>query len=88
MYRFGLRASETTLLLLEDLDLARGRIRIRRAKGGDAKEYPLPRDLAPVLKRYLRKRPDRGMESGDMVWSRAGTCENAPVIPPRPRQYR
>ena len=60
MYRFGLRASEATLLLLEDVDLGRGRIRIRRAKGGDAKEYPLPRDLVPVLRRYLRKRPDRG----------------------------
>lgn len=60
MYRFGLRASETTLLLVEDLDLARGRVRVRRAKGGDAKEYPLPRDLIPVLRRYLRKREDRG----------------------------
>ena len=60
MYRFGLRASEATLLLLEDLDLARGRIRIRRAKGGDAKEYPLPRDLVPLLRRYLRKREDKG----------------------------
>jgi len=60
MYRFGLRASEATLLLLEDLDLARGRIRIRRAKGGDMKEYPLPRDLVPVLRRYLRRRDDRG----------------------------
>jgi site-specific recombinase XerD len=60
MYRFGLRASETTLLLREDLDLARGRIRIQRAKAGDAKEYPLPRDLVPVLRRYLRKRLDRG----------------------------
>ncbi len=60
MYRFGLRASEATLLLLEDLDLARGRIRIRRAKGGDAKEYPLPRDLVPALRRYLRKREDKG----------------------------
>lgn len=60
MYRFGLRASEATLILLEDLDLARGRIQIRRAKGGDAKEYPLPRDLAPVLRRYLRKREDKG----------------------------
>jgi site-specific recombinase XerD len=60
MYRFGLRASEATLLLIEDVDLARGRIRIRRAKGGDAKEYPLPRDLVPVLRRYLRKRIDRG----------------------------
>lgn len=60
MYRFGLRASEATTLLLEDLDLARGRIRIRRAKGGDAKEYPLPRDLVPALRRYLKKRADHG----------------------------
>jgi site-specific recombinase XerD len=60
MYRFGLRASETTTLLLEDLDLARGGWRIRRAKGGDAKEYPLPRDLVPLLRRYVRKRPDKG----------------------------
>lgn len=60
MYRFGLRASEATMLLLEDLDLARGRIRIRRAKGGDTKEYPMPRDLVPVLRRYLRRRDDKG----------------------------
>ncbi|NOT32996.1 MAG: tyrosine-type recombinase/integrase [Candidatus Eisenbacteria bacterium] len=60
MYRFGLRASEATLLLLEDLDLSRSRIRIRRAKGGDAKEYPLPRDLVPAIRRYLRKREDKG----------------------------
>lgn len=60
MYRFGLRAVETTLLLVEDLDIGRGRIRIRRAKAGDAKEYPLPRDLVPALRRYLRKREDKG----------------------------
>jgi integrase/recombinase XerC len=60
MYRFGLRAVEATRLLVEDVDLARGRIRIRRAKGGDAKEYPLPRELPPLIRRYLRKREDRG----------------------------
>lgn len=60
MYRFGLRAEEVTRLLLEDLDLSRGRIRIRRVKNGDTKEYPLPRDLVAPLRRYLRKRPDRG----------------------------
>lgn len=60
MYRFGLRAVEVTRLLLEDVDLVRGRIRIRRAKGGDAKEYPLPRDLYQPLRRYLRKRTDHG----------------------------
>jgi integrase/recombinase XerD len=60
MYRFGLRAVEVTRLLSEDLDLARGRIRIRRAKGADVKEYPLPRDLVQALRRYLRKRTDHG----------------------------
>ena len=60
MYRFGLRASETTTLLVEDVDVARGRLRVRRAKGGDAKEYPLPRDLLPVLRRHLRKREEKG----------------------------
>lgn len=60
MYRFGLRAVEVTYLLLEDLDLARKRITIRRAKGGEPKEYPLPADLVQLLRRYLRKRPDRG----------------------------
>ena len=60
MYRFGLRAAETTYLLREDVDTARGRIRIRRAKHGDTKEYPLPRDLAPVLRRYFRHREDKG----------------------------
>jgi integrase/recombinase XerD len=60
MYRFGLRACEATKLLLEDLDLSRGRIRVRRAKGGDPKEYPMPRDFLPLARRYLRRRPDRG----------------------------
>jgi site-specific recombinase XerD len=60
MYRYGLRAVEVTMLLREDVDIGRRRIRIRRAKHGDAKEYPLAADLVPVLKRYLRRRIDRG----------------------------
>jgi integrase/recombinase XerD len=60
MYRFGLRAKESTRLLVEDLDLSRGRIRVRRVKNGDTKEFPLPRDLVSPLRRYLRKRPDKG----------------------------
>jgi integrase/recombinase XerD len=60
MYRFGLRAIETTMLRVDDIDLSRGRVRVRRAKGGDPKEYPLPRDLVPVIRRYLRKRTDKG----------------------------
>jgi len=60
MYRFGLRAVEVTRLLVEDVDLARRRIQIRRAKGGDPKEYPLPGNLVGLLRRYLRVREDRG----------------------------
>jgi integrase len=61
MYRFCLRAVQVTrILVVEDLDVARGRIRIPRAKGGEPKEYPMPRDLVKPLKRYLRKRPERG----------------------------
>lgn len=60
MYRFGLRAVEVTRLLTEDFDLARRRIQIRRAKGGDPKEYPLPGDLVGLLRRYMRVRADRG----------------------------
>ena len=60
MYRFGLRAVEVTRLLAEDLDLARRRIQIRRAKGGDPKEYPLPADLVGLIRRYLRVREDQG----------------------------
>ncbi len=59
-YRFGLRCREVTYLLLEDLDLARRRITIRRAKGGHVKEYPLPANLVPCLRRYLRGRRDAG----------------------------
>jgi integrase len=59
-YRFGLRAHEVTTLLVEDIDLRRGRIRIRRAKSGEPKEYPIPRDLAPILRRYLRARKGSG----------------------------
>lgn len=60
MYRFGLRSEEVTRLLVEDVDLGRGRIRIRRVKSGDTKEYPLPRDLVSPIRRYLRRRDDKG----------------------------
>ena len=62
MYRYGLRAVEVTYLVSEDLelDIKRRRIRIRRAKHGHPKEYPLASDLVPALKRYMRVRLERG----------------------------
>ncbi len=60
MYRYALRAVEVTKLLREDINLDARRIRITRAKGGVSQEYILPPDVVSVLKRYLRKRIDRG----------------------------
>ncbi|OFW58227.1 MAG: hypothetical protein A2133_09795 [Actinobacteria bacterium RBG_16_64_13] len=82
MYRFGLRAAEVTFLLLEDLELARGRIRIRRAKGGDCEEYPLPRDLVPAMRRYLK----RGAERGPFLFNGRQSNNQRGMIPLRVRQ--
>jgi site-specific recombinase XerD len=49
-----------TYLLVGDLDLHRKRITIRRAKGGEPNEYPLPADLVQPLRRYLGRRHERG----------------------------
>jgi len=60
IYFYGLRVSEATLLKLEDVDLQRKRIFIRRVKGGIGGERPLFRAVESLLKRYLRKRDPRG----------------------------
>jgi integrase len=40
-YRHGLRASEVVVLRWDDIDLATGRLHVRRAKGGDASVHPI-----------------------------------------------
>jgi type 1 fimbriae regulatory protein FimB/type 1 fimbriae regulatory protein FimE len=40
-YRHGLRASEVVALRWDDIDLATGRLQVRRAKGGDASVHPI-----------------------------------------------
>jgi len=60
MYRYALRAIEVTTLVREDINLDARRIRITRAKGGVSQEYILPPDIVSAIKRYLRKRVDRG----------------------------
>jgi len=42
-YFYGLRVQEASNLNLEDLDLNRNRIVIRRVKGGVSGEYPIPK---------------------------------------------
>ena len=56
IYKYGLRVREATLLRIEDVDLRRGKIFIRRVKGGVAGEKPLFRDSARLLRAYLETR--------------------------------
>lgn len=57
-YHHGLRASEVSLLLREDLNVRRGRLFVHRVKGSLAGVYPLePSDLRR-LRAYLRTRED------------------------------
>jgi len=53
IYHYGLRVSEATLLRLEDVDLERGRIRVRRLKNGLGGERPLLENTASLIAAYL-----------------------------------
>ena len=53
MYHHGLRVGEVQLLRREDLDLARGRLLVRRLKGGIWNEQPLFGSTAAALTAYL-----------------------------------
>jgi integrase len=70
IYTYGLRASETTLLRPDHVDLRRGKIYIPRLKHGIAGEKPLLRDVQRVLKAYLEVR----LPTGDGLFTgRQGT---------------
>jgi type 1 fimbriae regulatory protein FimE len=57
-YRHGLRASELVALRWDDIDLATGRLHVRRAKSGDASVHPIsaPRE-SRALRKLLREAP-------------------------------
>jgi len=55
-YRHGLRACEIGMLRVEDVDLARGRIRIERAKHSQGGEYTMQGDEIKVLRAWIRER--------------------------------
>ena len=55
-YRHGLRASELAALRWDDIDLATGRLHVRRAKSGDASVHPISARESP-LRKLLREAP-------------------------------
>lgn len=53
LYSTGLRASELSALVPEDLDLVEGLVRVRRGKGQKSRVVPLGRIAAEWIRRYL-----------------------------------
>jgi integrase len=56
-YRHGLRASELVTLRWDDVDLATGRLHVRRAKSGDASVHPISARESRALRKLLREAP-------------------------------
>jgi type 1 fimbriae regulatory protein FimB/type 1 fimbriae regulatory protein FimE len=56
-YRHGLRASELVTLGWDDIDLATGRLHVRRAKSGDASVHPISARESRALRKLLREAP-------------------------------
>jgi len=60
IYHYGLRVSEASLLRLQDVDLERGRIRVRRLKNGLGGERPLLSNTGSLITAYLPVRMGTG----------------------------
>jgi integrase len=54
-YRHGLRASELVALRWDDIELATGRLHVRRAKGGAASVHPIGAKESRALRRLRRE---------------------------------
>src|SRR3972149_2865647 len=60
IYHYGLRVTEATLLTINDANLQKHKIFVRRLKGGVSGEKPLWRHTAKLLRAYLRERIPKG----------------------------
>jgi type 1 fimbriae regulatory protein FimB len=58
MFRHGLRVSEAVAFRRDEVDLDRGRLWVRRLKGGLSVEQPIAGDELRAFRRYLALRPD------------------------------
>uniref|UniRef100_A0A832MKA3 Integron integrase n=1 Tax=Eiseniibacteriota bacterium TaxID=2212470 RepID=A0A832MKA3_UNCEI len=65
LYGSGLRLLEGLTLRVKDLDLSRGEITVREAKGGRDRRTMLPRGATPALERHLER--VRALHASDLV---------------------
>jgi len=70
IYLYGLRVGEVALLTRENIDFVRGRIVVRRLKGGVWNERPLFGSAAGLLREYLRS--DASSPEGPLFPGRTG----------------
>ena len=56
MFRHGLRVSEAVTVKIDDVDLKRSCLWVRRLKNGLSVEQPIPGDGLRAIKRYLKTR--------------------------------
>ena len=59
MFRHGLRVSEAVTVKIDDIDLKRSRLWVRRLKNGLSVEQPIPGDELRAIKRYMTERDSR-----------------------------
>jgi site-specific recombinase XerD len=64
----GMRAGELLGLTVEDLDLIRGLVTVRRGKGGKGRVVPLGPQTARVIDRYLRARRTHRLAETPALW--------------------
>lgn len=94
MLQYGLRATETLMLRVQDVDLEARRIAITRLKSGIDNELPLIRPVLQVLRRYLASLPPgqeilfdgrRGPLTRNGLWRLVRRYGEAAGLPPRKR---
>ena len=82
-YRHGLRASELVALRRDDIDLATGRLHVRRAKSGDASVHPISARESRALRKLLREAASPHTSSSRSVARRCPQLDISAWLPGR-----
>lgn len=68
MVETGMRAGEVLALQIDDVDLARGMVRVVRGKGGKGRVAPFGPHTARALDRYTRMRRTHRLADTPQLW--------------------
>lgn len=68
MYETGTRASEVVNVELEDVDLVKGLVVVRRGKGGKGRVVPIGPEVVRAVDRYMRLRRTHRLAGSAQLW--------------------